>query len=151
MDKLKIYKTAVALLLLINISTLAFMWLNRPPAPDARGPFAFIVKATGMDEAQQSSYRQLRDQHRSEMEERKKQNREIREQLFSLLAQHSDNDPEVQQLADSIAATRRKEEMLTYTHFRRVREICRPDQQVKFDAAIGEAIQTLGPPRPPMR
>ncbi len=151
MNKLKIYKIAVALLLLINMGTLGFMWLNRPPAPDARGPFTFIVKATAMDDAQQATYRQLRDQHRSEMEGSRKQNREIREQLFNLLAQHGENDPEVQQLADSIAATRRKEELLTYTHFRRVREICRPDQQVKFDAAIGEAIQTLGPPRPPMR
>jgi len=148
MENLKFYKIAIAILLLLNIGTLAFMWLNRPPSPGARGPFMFIVKATGMDEAQQATYRQLRDLHRSKVETFQNQNRQIRAQLFNLLAQKDENDPEVQQLTDSIATLKRQEELLTFEHFRRVREICRPDQQVKFDAALGEAIQSMGPPRP---
>lgn len=111
----------------------------------------FIVKATGMDETQQASYRQLRDLHRSKVEAFQKQNSQIRGHLFDLLAQKDENDPAVQQLADSIAAVKRQEELLTFEHFRRVREICRPDQQAKFDAAIGEAIQSMGPPVPPKR
>jgi len=147
MENSKFYKIAIALLLLLNIGTLAFMWLNRPPPPGARGPFMFLVKATGMDKAQQATYRQLRDVHHSRMEDFQQQNRQLRGQLFDYLAQKDQNDSQVQLLADSIAAVKRQEEMLTFEHFRRVREICRPDQQLKFDAAIGEAIQSMGPPR----
>lgn len=151
MENLKFYKIGIALLLLLNIGTLVFMWANRPPERGARGPFMFLVKATNMDEAQQAAYRQLRNVHHAKVEAFQKQNREIRGQLFSLLAQKAESDPEVQQLTDSIAVLKRQEELLTFEHFRRVREICRPDQQAKFDAAIGEAIQSLGPPHAPRR
>ncbi len=104
-----------------------------------------------MDDAQQAAYSQLRDMHRAKVEAIHKQNSQIRGQLFDLLATKEESDPAVQQLVDSIAVVKRQEELLTFEHFRRVREICRPDQQVKFDAAIGEAVQSMGPPRPPKR
>ena len=102
MENLKFYKIAIAILLLLNIGTLTFMWQHRPPPPGARGPFMFIVKATGMDEAQQAAYRQLRDLHRSKVETFQKQNRLLRGQLFDLLAQKDENAPELQPLADSL-------------------------------------------------
>ena len=151
MENLKFYKIAIALLLLLNIGTLTFMWLHRPPHPGARGPFMFIVKATGMDDAQQETYRQLRDAHRSKLDAYRMQNSKIRGQMFDLLAEYGEDGAQVRQLADSIAAVKREEELLTYEHFRRVREICRPEQQSKFDAAIGEAIQSMAPPHPPGR
>jgi len=149
MGNLKFYKIAVAVLLVLNMGTLAFMWTNRPPPPGDRGPFMFLVKATGMDDAQQSAYRQLRDMHRSILQENRKQNSALHSQLFDLLPQFGESDPEVLRLIDLIASEKRQEELLTYAHFRRVRELCRPDQQVKFDAAIGEALETMAPPRPP--
>lgn len=151
MENIKFYKIAVAVLLLLNIGTLAFMWMHRPPPPGGRGPFMFLVKATGMDEAQQESYRKLRDAHRSEVEGYHTQNSQLRGKLFELLAQRAENDPEVLQLVDSITSVKRREELLTYHHFHEVRAICRPEQQAKFDAAIGEAIQSMGPPGPPKR
>jgi len=151
MENLRFYKIAIALLLLLNIGTLAFMWAHRPPPPGSRGPYMFIVKATGMDDAQQAAYRQLRDAHRAEMDEYRTQNSQIRRQLFDLLAQNDEKASQVQQLTDSIATVKRQEELLTFEHFRRVREICRPDQQARFDAAIGEAVQSMGPHGPPRR
>jgi protein CpxP len=151
MENIKFYKVAVAFLLLLNVGTLAFIWVHRPPPPGEKGPFMFLVKATGMDDGQQAVYSQLRQIHQSKMEGNKKQSTTLHRQLFDLLAQHGVSDPEVQQLIDSIASVKREEELLTYTHFRNVRELCRPDQQGKFDAAIGEAIQTIRPPRMPNR
>lgn len=148
MGNLKFYKIAIAVLLLLNVGTLFFLWSHRPPSPEARGPFQFLVKATEMDEAQQATYRTLRDAHRTSMDAYRKQNSQIRSQMFELLKQHPANDPAVTQLLDSLTSVKREEEILTYEHFRRVREICRPDQQSKFDAAIVEAIQSMPPPRP---
>ena len=151
MQNLKFYKISVGLLLALNISTLAFIWTHRPPPPEARGPFMFLVRATEMDESQQDAYRALRDAHRAQVESFQKQTSQMRGQLFQLLAQKTDSDPEVTQLIDSILEVKRQEEQFTYGHFRKVREICRPDQQSKFDAAIGEAIQSMSPPHPPRR
>jgi Spy/CpxP family protein refolding chaperone len=148
MENLKFYKIAIAVLLLLNVGTLVFLWSHRPPSPEGRGPFQFLVNATGMDETQQTTYRTLRDAHRESMQAFRKQNSQIRGQMFELLKQHPANDPAVTQLLDSLAAVKREEEILTYEHFRQVRSICRPDQQMKFDAAIVEAIQSMGPPGP---
>lgn len=148
MENLKFYKIAIVLLLLLNIGTLSFLWMHRPPPPDQRGPFQFLIRATGMDEEQQKAYAQLRDKHRSQVEAFKTQNSALRKQLFGLLAQQGAGDPMVLQLTDSIASIKRQEEILTYEHFRQVRAICRPDQQTRFDAAIGEAIQSMAPPPP---
>jgi hypothetical protein len=70
----------------------------------------------------------------------------LRGKLFELLATQDANAPEVQKMIDLIASSRKQEEITTFEHFRKVRGLCRPDQQAKFDAAIGEAVQSLGPP-----
>lgn len=145
MEKLKFYKITIAILLLLNVGTLFFLWSHRPPSSEARGPFQFLVKATGMDETQQTAYRSLRDTHRESMQAFRKQNGQIRSQMFELLKEYPANDPTVTQLLDSLASVKREEEILTYEHFRQVRALCRPDQQLKFDAAIGEAVQSFPP------
>jgi len=151
MGNIKFYKTAVALLLLLNIGTLVFMWAHRPPPPAGAGAFMFLVKATNMDKAQIEAYEQLKTAHRVKMDAFRAQNGQLRGKLFELMSQHGSNDPAVALLMDSIASSRRQEEIVTYDHFREVRAICRPDQQAKFDAAIGEAVQSMGPSEPRRR
>lgn len=145
MENLKFYKITIALLLLLNIGTLTFLWTHRPPGGGA-GPFMFLVKATNMDEAQKGAYEQLRTEHRAQMNGFRENNSLLRGKLFELLVTQDAKAPEVQQMIDSIASNRRQEEITTFEHFRKVRGLCRPDQQLKFDAAIGEAVQPLGPP-----
>jgi protein CpxP len=151
MQTLTFYKIAVLVLLLLNMGTLTFLWVNRPPDPREAGPFQFLVRATEMDEAQQETYHQLRMEHRNALETYRSQNRQLREAMFQLLATREANSAEVQMLADSLGALRTKEELFTYEHFRQVRAICRPDQLQRFDAAIGEAVQSMGPPHRPQR
>jgi protein CpxP len=145
MENLKFYKFVIALLLLLNIGTLAFLWTHRPPGA-GRGPFMFLVKATNMDDVQKGAYEQLRTEHRAQMNSFRANNSLLRGKLFELLATKDANAPEVQQMIDSIVSNGRQEEITTFAHFRKVRGLCRPDQQVKFDAAIGDAVQSLGPP-----
>ena len=148
MENLKFYKLAIALLLLLNIGTLTFLWTHRPPGGGG-GPFMFLVKETNMDDAQKDAYQQLRTAHHTQMTVFRSQNSLLRGKLFELLATRDANTPEVQQMIDSIASNRKQEEIATFEHFRKVRALCRPEQQAKFDAVIGEAVQSLGPPGPP--
>ena len=146
MQTLTFYKIAVLTLLLLNVGTLTFLWVNRPPDPREAGQFQFLVRATGMDDAQQAAYQQLRMEHRNALETYRNQNKQVREALFRLMANKDADAPEVQMLADSLGALRAREEHFTYEHFRQVRAICRQDQLERFDAAIGEAVQSMGPP-----
>ena len=109
----------------------------------------FLVKETNMDDAQKDAYQQLRTAHHTQMTVFRSQNSLLRGKLFELLATRDANTPEVQQMIDSIASNRKQEEIATFEHFRKVRALCRPEQQAKFDAVIGEAVQSLGPPGPP--
>ena len=151
MEKLRFYKIAIAVLLLLNVGTLGFLWYHRPPPPGQGGPFQFLVKATEMDAGQKETYSRLRDKHRDKMMEIRRQNGEIRDKLYGLLSADTSKNAEIAFLTDSIATLRREEEQLTFEHFRAVRALCRPDQQAKFDATIGDAIRNFGPPPGPKR
>lgn len=54
-----------------------------------------IVKAAGVEDAQQAAYRQLRDAHRAKMDLYRTQNSQIRRQLFDLLAQNDEKASQV--------------------------------------------------------
>lgn len=148
MEKLDFYKIVIAVLLLLNLGTLGFLWYNRPPRPGQEGPFRFLVQTTGMDESQQKAYAELRDRHHQKMMDFRQRNGQIRDKLYALLGADTSKNAEIAMLTDSIASLRREEEQLTFQHFQAVRALCRPDQQTKFDAAIGEAIRSMGPPPP---
>lgn len=150
MENTRFLKIAVLLLLLLNIGTLTFMWIRRPPPPGGGpGPFNYLVRATGMDDLQREAYARLRDAHHSSMERLHDKATKLRQEMFGLLSANNQNDPAVGQLADSIAAVRKEEELVTFRHFQEVRKLCRPDQQQKFDEAIAGAIESMGAPMQP--
>ncbi|MGZ3904989.1 MAG: hypothetical protein ACXVC6_14910, partial [Bacteroidia bacterium] len=77
----------------------------------------------------------------------REKNHAMHHRFFDLL--HSQNDSAlVKQLADSMAFYQVQMELLTYDHFKKIRAICKPDQQKKFDEVINKALEMMGPPRP---
>lgn len=50
-------------------------------------------------------------------------------------------------LAKQIAMNQTIIEMATYNHFAAVRQICTPEQKLKFNEVIQEVLRRMGPPR----
>jgi protein CpxP len=144
MEQTKFLKIAVAALLALNVGLLVFLLSHRPPEP----PFQLLIREVQMDTGQQTAYQQLREAHHQQILAHQQKNEDLHRVFFELLTAPAPDSARLQLLADSIAAVKKEEEMITFQHFRAVRALCRPAQIPKFDAVLFEAWQSMRP-RPP--
>ncbi|MGZ3865113.1 MAG: Spy/CpxP family protein refolding chaperone [Bacteroidia bacterium] len=150
MQSTRFLKIVIAVLVVLNISTLTFIWTGHKNAMAPRGPagaFDFLAKELKLDDAQLKQFDEMYKTLHQEATRVREKNHAMHHRFFDLL--HSQNDSAlVKQLADSMAFYQVQMELLTYDHFKKIRAICKPDQQKKFDEVINKALEMMGPPRP---
>ncbi len=154
MENSKFLKIVIIILLLINISTLAFMWMHKGPhgMPPPRQEIGdFLIRELNFTETQRKQFVKMRDEHRSSVRNLREQSRELHDDFFDLLASSSTDSIKVNQLADSITFNQKQIELSTFYHFQKVRGICTTEQQKKFDEVINDALRMMAPPPPPHR
>ncbi len=154
MENSRFLKIGLALLLLLNIGTLSYLWLDRhhgPPPGGQRGQdvFTFLCNELKLDDQQVRQYEQLRDEHHHAIENIQEHGHQLRERFFGLLQINPVDSAAIKSMTDSIAATQEQIEMVTFYHFRKVRAILRPDQQKRFDEVIQQATRMMAGPPPP--
>ena len=149
MNDTRFLKIVIVILLLINIGSISFMWLHHPPPPPPRDRDAlhFMIHELKLSDAQQSQFEALKNEHQQSMENFKRTERDLHDKYFSLLHSNADSVT-VNQMADSISNNQKQIELLTFYHFKKVRNILTSEQQKKFDELIGEALSKMAPPRP---
>ena len=155
MENQRVLKILLVVLVILNITTLSYMWINKqgmgdhpPHRPDV---FAYLCKELQFTEQQQRQYEDLRDEHHRSIERFQQKAAMFREHFFDLIHTSSPDSALVKQLADSIASTQQKIELATFYHFQKVRAICTPEQQKKFDEVIQDALRMMAPPPPPQK
>lgn len=152
MDNSKFLKTVIIILLLINISTLAFMWMQKPghgmPPPPPQEVGNFLMHELHFTEAQVKQYEEMREEHRGYVENLRKESRELHDAYFDMLGITPTDTNKVNQMADSLSQFQKQIELSTFYHFQKVRMICTAEQQKKFDEVINEGLRMMAP-RPP--
>lgn len=159
MESNRFLKITIVVLLLVNIATLTFMWTGRghheghmpPPPPHAPGPpaaFEFLTHELNLDEAQIKQFDALRKEHHECAELIQEKSHKMHHRFFDLLGNSAADSALSVQLADSMALFQKQMEMLTFNHFKKVRAICKPEQQKKFDEVINGALEMMAP-KPP--
>ncbi len=148
-NKSRWFGAIIILLLLINAATIFFLFIGNNkhhlPPPQNGGAFAFLVKELALDSNQKNEYQKLRDRHRISVEGLRMQLKNDKDSLFNLLKFSNVTDVNVHQKLDSIAFLNRKIDEITFSHFKQVRAICNPQQQIKFDEVIAQAMQMQAP------
>lgn len=150
--KNKLLTWLVVLLLIANAATIAMFWLNKkqkPPQPKGQ-PNEFLVKELKLDTAQQQQLEVLVKEHRRQAEELRAKIRGAKDSLFALVKDPAATDSTKQALAAVASRYTEQIDVLTLNHFQKIRAICRPDQQERFDEIIQDVIRMMGQPRPPM-
>lgn len=150
METNRFLKIVIIILLMVNIGTLAFIWSqgrhgSPPPHPSV---FDFLTRELQLDNRQQEQYEILRDEHHRTVEDLQKTGRQLHQQYFGLLHGATADSAQVNLLADSLVSLQKQIELITFYHFQKVRAICKPDQQKKFDEVINEALRMMAPPPP---
>jgi hypothetical protein len=142
----------IIILILINIGTLTFMWVNRPgqTSPENQpDPTRFLVKKLGLDASQRAIFGQERFLFRTKMHQLQQRDHALHKKFFDLVLHTRADTSSAIQLADSIAAIRMEMEMMTFSYFSQLRRILYESQRMKFDTIFFDALRIMLPSPPP--
>lgn len=146
------FKTVIIVLVLINISTLAYVWLaNKPPRDDRNGNenvVNFLTRELNLDDAKKNKLAALHDDYQHKMRGVHEHLRNLHSPFFNLLRIPLADTLQVSTVIDSMAVYHKQMEWLTFQQFKDIRNICTPAQQQKFDDIVDETMRLLAPGPP---
>lgn len=142
------------LLLTANIVTLALLWTHkgngsndRKPPPPLGEVFEYLTNELKLDSSQQHTYKQLREEHQGTQRPLQDSIGKAKDAFFALLQQSTTSDSLIQKYSKKIADLEQQKELFTFHHFQKLRAICNPEQQKKFDTIIQDVLKRMAPKR----
>ena len=148
----------ITVLLLTNIAVLGyFLWYKKEPGsndgprPPKRPPGIEwqLQNEVGFSEDQLAPYRLMRDEQRKIIKPMFEEIRKSKDSLFSLVGDANANDSVVASVAEAIAQKQKAMDLRMFNHFRKIRELCKPNQYAKYDSLVQRMMKKMG--RPPHR
>jgi Spy/CpxP family protein refolding chaperone len=149
----KWWAIAFLLLIVMNVATLTTLWLLK----DARAPHRmapgqgvadFLVKELGLDSVQKQKLLILRAENDEKVMEMRGRTRDAKDALFSLLQKQDVPDSVIEKAAYASVYNDQQLDLLTFRHFQKIRDLCTPEQKLKFNEIVKEVIRSMGPPPP---
>jgi hypothetical protein len=138
--KITLLTILVIVLVILNVGIISIMWMHHPKSEHyQKPPFILLEEGLDMTPDQKESYKELRLAHRKLMENTRIQASGIRIQLHHFDVVKSDSMISI--LTDSLGKLHAAMELGTYEHFAKVRNICTPEQQKKFDLIIPDILK----------
>lgn len=138
-------KRVIALLVLINIATLTYIWMQKDSQqPRGEGALEYLTKELNLSDAQQQQFKALRDEHRASHKPLREKGKKLHDNFFDALK--GNDSLLVDRLADSIAVFQKVQELSTFYHFKKIRAICTEEQKKQFDGLIKETMMKMAPP-----
>jgi hypothetical protein len=150
-SKNKLLTWLVLLLIVANAITITMFWVNKKQHPPANpAPNEFLIKELKLDKSQQEKLDLLVKEHRGQVESIRGKLKQAKDKLFSMVKAPETSDSVKHVAAADISKLTEEIDLFTLAHFQKVRNICNPEQQKKFDEIIGEVTAMMAP-RPPQR
>ncbi|WMJ72633.1 Spy/CpxP family protein refolding chaperone [Cytophagaceae bacterium ABcell3] len=140
MQTVKFLKIAVVLLLIINIATLTYMFYlsDRPTHERIRRPHTMLIERLNMTEDQQEKYEQLRSEYRQELRTLRIEKMKARKQTFLLLQDTQPDTMKAQNLTREAADIQQQMELITFNHFKNIKNFLTEEQKEQFNEFVGE-------------
>ena len=133
-----------------NITTIALLWgrkkYENPQRIEIKGPvFDYLTKELQLDSVQQEAYRKLRAEHQKGQAALQDNIRTTKDAFFALLKKADVTEAELVEKSKAAAAADEQFDLYTFKHFQKVRAICTPVQQQKFDSVIQDVLRRMAP------
>jgi Spy/CpxP family protein refolding chaperone len=149
----KIVSWLIALLVVANITTLAFFWIGHFKNQKENSPKEFLSKNLNFSKSQKNAYFILAKEHNESAKIIREQIKNDKESLFQLLKSDTINDSVRNDKALKVSMSIQALDILTFEHFRKVRAICTEEQKPQFDELIQKMVNAVnqiqkGPPVP---
>jgi Spy/CpxP family protein refolding chaperone len=158
MKNYKFWLTIVLTLLVVNSVVLAIMWFHKHPQFRHRPvvqeqsimePKDVLINTLAFTPKQVILFDTLRYKHRQLVNKLDGENHILRDSLFNNIKKPKADTALINAIAKHISDNQSQIEKATLYHFREVRAILTPTQQIKFDGIISEVLQMMGRPGPP--
>ena len=148
MNKNKILIGAIILLVVANVATMLMFWLKRPPEVKflGRAPSEFISEELSLDSKQKEQYQALVFDHRKKMDQIKDTMEKARGNFQQLLTVPSVDDSTINAAEKKVVELMPQFDMLMFDHLKKLRAICTPEQQKRFDQMIQMFWMMIFPP-----
>ncbi len=158
MEKSKLLTISVFGLLVLNLATLGFLFLNgpkghRPPPPpgDQQNPRELIIDQLHFDAAQQKEYGKIIQWHQKTIRELDHNIRETKNDLYALLRQEQVNGKTKDSLMNVLIDDQKQIDETHFKHFEAIKKLCHPNQLEDFNSLTEELGRIFAPNHPPRR
>ena len=142
MSKTKFLTILVVLLLVVNAITLYFLMGNKPALkkkPGGNRSYSeYISKKLNFDTVQFQQLKELRDNHKKELDSLRKEDRQVQEAKTQMLKEGVTDSVRLDSVFTLAAANKKKFELAFHKHFMQIRALCRPDQLPLFNQTLDE-------------
>jgi Spy/CpxP family protein refolding chaperone len=144
------YKMIVVALVLLNIATLATLWLRPmgPPRPGQERIEGFLAHELQLTENQSEAFKKLRNEYRQQMRTIDRDLHDNKRKMIELLAQNPPDTAAAQALAHRMGDQSAVLDSTLIAHFMQPRAICSVEQQSRLGRIFLEAMRPPGPPPP---
>jgi hypothetical protein len=145
MEKIKFFKYMIIILVILNVVTISFVWIQRysptteqRPRPQKEDPGVVLGQYLGFTKEQQHQFDSLRTYHHSCMVIYEDSLRKFKEQLYRDLLEGDTADAQL--LSAKIGEFHKFIEIVTFDHFHKVRMLCNSMQLKMYDPMLHRAI-----------
>ncbi|MES2517089.1 MAG: hypothetical protein V4585_03210 [Bacteroidota bacterium] len=142
--KIKTLWIAIIMLIIINLSVLACLWLSPRGIQGQLSPER-IEKALNFDSQQKERFEIIKDKHFAEVTPIRDSIKIIKSELFDYIKQDKPNPKFIDEKMNLLASKIKENEEKTLKHFTEVRAICNEEQKHVFDNEILERFKKQGP------
>ena len=142
----------IGVLLLTNIAVLVYFLGQKKPAKTETsanernwGSVAdMLQQEVGFNEEQTAQYKQLKVKQKETIRPIFDDMRKAKDSLFRQLSYPGTSDSLLSQLSDAIAQKQKAIDLQTFNHFKRVRTLCTPEQQPRYDSMVMRMFSKMG-------
>ncbi|MCF8247051.1 MAG: hypothetical protein K9J37_19010 [Saprospiraceae bacterium] len=144
MNKIKFLTISVIALVVLNLVTVAFFWMKRPPRPMQKGPKKIIVERLHFDAQQVTAYDKLIAEHQQAIAAKSQEMGEAKKVLFALLK--GDDFSKKDSLISVIGQVQQQIEATHFQHFMSIKELCKDEQLQAFKDLSSDLAKYFAPP-----
>jgi len=139
----------IAILVLTNIAVLVYFLRTEKSSHEGEkkgknGLSTALQKEVGFNDEQVAKYRQMREEQMKIMRPLSDDIRRSKDSMFRLLGNREISDSVIHHLAGDIAMKQKEMDLRAFNHFRRVRQLCTPEQLQKYDSLVVKMIRKMG-------
>jgi DNA-binding transcriptional MerR regulator len=146
----------IALLVILNVATLSFMWIQmakEPPRPgrtdaahDQERIIRFFKEELGLNDKQIKVFLQHRENHRIASERILADTQHLKQEMFNELFHEQPDTAKVERLIDEIGEKQKEMERLTFNYFAELKQLCGERQQERLQKLLDEFFREHAPP-----